>query len=682
MACTVHPVQPTAADGVSGRTRGGAQVSREHCTVRMISWWMGMAFLWGGAPAVAQVDGASGGAPADGCPGDQGDADGNGQLDIVDVQCALLLALYETTEVGAELPACADEVRMHRCAYDLDCSGGTDVVDVSLFIQRALGMPLSPQIDTDGDGCHDGCAQGCPWTPFEALEAVDATAPEPEPYDPNAQDEDLPWPADEPTSWPGAAWLEPYLEAVTATGVEVQLDYTAEGVPKVLNVVEAIAPEDVVSTEVGTYAWVDVGDLQVVVTDVPLSLPGADALLVLGSTPLEEVSVVATYQATVDAAGNASVGLAAISAVQVGQSGVLPVTPLDVVGWIAPSANHHDCVADAWVEAGEVAGLAVQFPKLKACDYDQCVAVRAAWIRAWHDIGRLVEMVDFLDGLDGELRAWAWSQPGVAPDGHTLGADTSLAFYFGSYTPHRFDAIRWALHRLRDRFHQRKVQAIALSLRCTPLPGDLCETANPGANHAVVGRIVMCDRWFDELGPEDRARNLVHEMAHHMYVPLTYDTKPPVTLSVAVMDTHTHHHGSGCAKLKSRKDYGLDNVRHLATYLNSKGKGCWHRNLALRNNDTYGFAVHAIGAAVRLGIMQRWPASLYPPDWMPGGPANVPSCQGAVWTPPPPQGWGGYDPLGGCHKEGTELVCPPPAGGSGGGVLGPVEISALCPTQP
>ena len=40
---------------------------------------------------------------------------------------------------------------------DLNCDGSHDVMDVQLMINKALKKPLSPLMDSDGNGIHDAC---------------------------------------------------------------------------------------------------------------------------------------------------------------------------------------------------------------------------------------------------------------------------------------------------------------------------------------------------------------------------------------------------------------------------------------------------------------------------------------------------------------------------------------------
>lgn len=82
-----------------------------------------------------------------------GDLDQNGSTNIADVQCYILVALWSLGGAGG-VPACATAF---DTAADVNCDGSADVVDVQVAIAAALGIGLSPQVDSDGNGCLDTC---------------------------------------------------------------------------------------------------------------------------------------------------------------------------------------------------------------------------------------------------------------------------------------------------------------------------------------------------------------------------------------------------------------------------------------------------------------------------------------------------------------------------------------------
>ena len=68
---------------------------------------------------------------------------------VVAVQCTILTSLAEL--VGEPAPTCL------VASADLNCDGLTNVTDVILSIQLALGAPLNADLDGDGNACPDTC---------------------------------------------------------------------------------------------------------------------------------------------------------------------------------------------------------------------------------------------------------------------------------------------------------------------------------------------------------------------------------------------------------------------------------------------------------------------------------------------------------------------------------------------
>lgn len=89
-----------------------------------------------------------------GCPDVVGDINQSGVTTVVDVQCGIVVSLWELGGQVEVVPSCAgDAVDLS----DVDCSGETNVIDVQIIVQLALGAPLSGQIDSNQNACHDGC---------------------------------------------------------------------------------------------------------------------------------------------------------------------------------------------------------------------------------------------------------------------------------------------------------------------------------------------------------------------------------------------------------------------------------------------------------------------------------------------------------------------------------------------
>jgi hypothetical protein len=92
-----------------------------------------------------------------GCPPLPGDVSGDGATSVVDVQCTLLVALWELGASGP-LPLCA---AAPAAPLDFDCDGAVAVSDVQLRIFVVLGLPLPQMVDFDSTGCPDACEPEC-----------------------------------------------------------------------------------------------------------------------------------------------------------------------------------------------------------------------------------------------------------------------------------------------------------------------------------------------------------------------------------------------------------------------------------------------------------------------------------------------------------------------------------------
>ena len=107
------------------------------------------------------------------CPDLPGDITGDGKADVVDVQCTIISALYnQSPDAGVELLDCLGGLP-NQSVSDLSCSGETNVVDVIMSLTYALGDPLNPELDSNGNDCHDACEN------LVELVATDVGAPEP-----------------------------------------------------------------------------------------------------------------------------------------------------------------------------------------------------------------------------------------------------------------------------------------------------------------------------------------------------------------------------------------------------------------------------------------------------------------------------------------------------------------------
>ncbi|HMV65414.1 MAG TPA: hypothetical protein PKA64_01095 [Myxococcota bacterium] len=438
----------------------------------------------------------------------------------------------------------------------------------------------------------------------------------------------------------------------------------------VFNVVRAVRAGEVTTTSTGgQLADIDLGPLRVRVANFAARDPGFPVLRVAARS-LVGLVVLRSYSRHASPNGPEAAALDMISVLPAGST--TPLATFDLTAHPDVQLSD-DCDALAWDAASEVPSLAVSFPPFSGCSLNECVDTKAAWIRAWHDVWRVRQMIEFMAYRDAEVRAFLWSQPAVDAGGGVMDDDTSLAWWFGDYAQYRFDAIRWAYAHLWDIMHTHEVEGSQLDIECTPTgAGDICNTAEPPAHHAVVSNIKVCGGFWDE-SEDYRALLLVHEPLHHTYVPWE-DNTPRLD---PIMDLHTHGHGAGCGiDPVTNKGYGETQIRHLATYENGSGNHCFHKNYAFRNNDTYAWAARAIGAAVRRGAIHHWPAQMWPPGWEPSHDPVFPPCSEAGFEPPPP-GWD--DPLDGCHKVGQELVCPAGGSGVGAGHLPDFDLAVDCP---
>lgn len=545
------------------------------------------------------------------------------------------------------------------------CAGGDGGRDED----RAGGSTGARELEGEGDLVLPPELVGLgEWTPEEVV------------IDPQEHATDLPVPTGTSMVVPPVDWLTRLFEEIEDGGGRPALRFDDARAGELLNVRVAVRPEMIALDELGREtAAVDLGALAVRVTHELAAGVAEAQLLAPEGLPLDQALVLKTYTRPRIAGELGPVSLAMVSLFDRRDEAAGPVATLDVsVGTKVNLAL--DCDAVAYEIAGEVPPIAVSFPKLSGCTLLECGKAKAAWLRGTHDLYRIKQMLDYIASAPAHERAFLWAQEAANKKGEALhsyedpevGPNTALAYYFGPYTPYRFDAIRWAFNRIWADFHDHELEGLELDIECTPEPiGDLCNSHKPAGHHAVKSNVKLCEKAFKSpFEVFDVPRLVIHETMHHLYVP--WNDKTP-RLS-PIMDTHTHGHGGTClANLTTDKGYGLENLRHLSTYLNAGGGDCYHTNFAFRNNDSYAYAAATIGTYVRFGLIHTWPLH-HPPKQEPFVPELA--C-GQVGLDPPPPGFA--DPLAKCEKLGGELVCPGYGGGGGQVQLPDFDLAIVCP---
>lgn len=81
-----------------------------------------------------------------------GDVNADSKVNVSDAQCAILTAV--AILAGAPEPLC---LKVPFVAVDLDCDGVISVSDITLILYSAVGLAFPIEVDTNADGCADGC---------------------------------------------------------------------------------------------------------------------------------------------------------------------------------------------------------------------------------------------------------------------------------------------------------------------------------------------------------------------------------------------------------------------------------------------------------------------------------------------------------------------------------------------
>lgn len=310
----------------------------------------------------------------------------------------------------------------------------------------------------------------------------------------------------------------------------------------------------------------------------------------------------------------------------------------------------------------------VRFPRFVdgSCTGDEpgqpLFEAKRAWALAHHHVWRAYQLLEFIEESPSQFREAYWKDGYHSSD---LDFNWSPYNWFGPYKSNRAAAIREVVSGLWERFQTGEFDGVEVRVKCPTEknepnnPGNLCFTWEPPAHHVVKGYLNLCEGYFDETR-EYRAMLVAHELLHHAKVEWKGDA---IWRSAYLGDTHTHADGNTCATgVKTQKMYGVERAMHLA----STGS-CDHREIAMRNNDNYGWFISRLGTAVRSGRLVKFPTEGVPWD-TPGATGN--ECSELH---PPPPGPDIQDPEA-CQKIGNEWVCP--KGGGGGLVVDDQCLSA------
>lgn len=91
------------------------------------------------------------------CGDPPGNVNGDTFTNVVDVQCAIVGAIWE---LGGNIDPAPECLGLDIASGDLNCDGFLNVTDIQIVINHTIGAPLAASIDGDADGCVDTCTQG------------------------------------------------------------------------------------------------------------------------------------------------------------------------------------------------------------------------------------------------------------------------------------------------------------------------------------------------------------------------------------------------------------------------------------------------------------------------------------------------------------------------------------------
>ncbi|MBL8956039.1 MAG: hypothetical protein JNK82_35015 [Myxococcaceae bacterium] len=276
-----------------------------------------------------------------------------------------------------------------------------------------------------------------------------------------------------------------------------------------------------------------------------------------------------------------------------------------------------------------------KWPENDFCSGEKCVQTRFAYLQAVHATWRMTQMMDIIASYPySAQRSWAWGRSGTDQLGDPVTERTSPQYWFGGYTDERFAVVRELYQDHLNVLRAAEMDGIDLHLRCPGSGQHGCLGTN--AHHVVKGYVNICPESWSDLDaafPANAEQWLTwfdhivgHELYHHHWVHIDgLGWK-------MVRDTFTHRHNATCTSLATGQDYSYwgyspyDKLpRHLATYNNSDGETCGHRNVALRNVDSYNTFARIVGFMVWKKQLWHWPEPA-PPTPQPPSCHSDPGC--------------------------------------------------------
>jgi hypothetical protein len=486
--------------------------------------------------------------------------------------------------------------------------------------------------------------------------------------------------------------IREYYDAVKATGGRVRLVAKPKRPTRLLNARVAIPESSIVVDRGIEYADVDLGEASIRVANplrpgvsIPTRTPDGRKILAIPESSGAQLSSCVLVKTYSQPRVQGTFGPVHLDAVSVFDLRNMYDGALGSVSLQAP--DEETCMSQAFAATvGELPDWTPAPPlDVKECELDDCANAYAGWMRAYHDVGVVLQMLEHIANQNEDQRAFYWNQLWADEDGNEV-PNTSLGYWFGDYADYRFEGILSVYQKIYEVMQTPKLWTLPAgvwTLTCKPtLYGD-CVAPDGKENtayHQYRGKVSLCGERFRNLDNRfEKPRVLVHEAFHFKWIPLKGEW-------IEIRDRHFHESGAPCTRRPKGRisDYGRCEVLHLARFpadvwvFNKKtdmlercgsreertsgcaacsqeaGGACNHRDLAAQNNDTYGFATATIGKALRLGSSYQWP----PPDSVPEAPNAT--CPTDLAAPV-------LDPIETCvyvqSLPGSYLDCTNPPGG-------------------